>query len=195
MSLARQYMRRFQRSIYAEKFKERLAASAIQLGLTGTAEQFVRLEDLLNEWSVDERRQLYLSMAQSAVTKAMIAAGSRAAEQAAKLSVEGSSDAARAQLYAAASQIFTDDYVRGRAGLDGLNRSHLPKNDAELYDRVLSVATLLRKWTDAVDAKPAMDITLEDGRDHAHVSTALDTIHLAERAMTETDQLMQKGAP
>jgi chemotaxis protein MotC len=103
MSLARQYMRRFQRSIYAEKFKERLAASAIQLGLTGTAEQFVRLEDLLNEWSVDERRQLYLSMAQSAVTKAMIAAGSRAAEQAAKLSVEGSSDAARAQLYAAAS--------------------------------------------------------------------------------------------
>jgi chemotaxis protein MotC len=194
MALARQYMRRFQHSVFAETFKQRLTAQAIQIGTTGTSDQFSKLEDLLNEWEIGERRQIYLAMARTAVGQAMIAAGRRAADRAAQLSVEGSVDAARAKLYAGASLIFTDDYEIGRSSLESLNRGHLPKSDADLYDRVLSVAKLVRKWPDPSEVKASV-ISTDSDRDHAHVSTALDTIHLAEQAISEADQLMQKGAP
>jgi chemotaxis protein MotC len=194
MALARQYMRRFQHSIYAETFKQQLTARAIQIGISSTSDQFGKLEDLLNEWELDERRQIYLSMARTAVSQAMIAAGRRAADRASHLAVEGSLDAAQAKLYEAASLIFTDDYELGRASLESLNRSRLPKSDVDLYDRVVSVAKLLRKWPDPSQVE-AFDIGADSDRDHAHVSTALDTIRLAEQAISEADQLMQKGAP
>ncbi len=192
--LARQYMRRFQHSVYAETFKQQLTTQAIQIGTRSTSDQFTKLEDLLNEWEVDERRQIYLSMARTAVSQAMIAAGRRAADRAGRLTLDGSVDAARAKLYEAASLIFTDDYELGRATLESLNRSRLPKSDADLYDRVLSVAKLVRKWPDPSQIK-ALDISADSDRDHAHISTALDTIRLAEQAISEADQLMQKGAP
>jgi chemotaxis protein MotC len=183
--LSRQYLHRFRSSIYAENFKQHLAATAVRLGAAGDLAPLGMIDSVIAELPPAEGRPLYLSMAKAAVVQGHTEAARFAAQRAAAIAQDSSRDSARAQLYASAALIVSADVSKGVAALEAADRSHLSPADADLRDAALAVAhSVTRPVSDSPDAKP--------GSDEASSGT------LAERAkklIATSDALLEDGAP
>ena len=142
--LARQYITRFGRSIYADNFVEGLAGTAIRYGLTDDLPSLQKFLPLLTTVTPAEREAFLLTVARAQILNGKFEVAGAAARDALRDIPSGAPDEARAKLYEAAAQIVTSDYDAGVEKLKSLDRSRLAKPDSALLAAVTFEAARLR---------------------------------------------------
>ena len=188
VSLSRQYVRRFHNSVYAGNFKQRLTSFATTIAVSGDVSALARLEPVLAELPMAERRGIYLELAQAALVQGKTVTGHYAADKAVLLADDNSVDATRAKLYAAAASAPTNDAGAGRSLLAQVDPARLSARDAELRDAALAVAQtvdanlLTRGETGGTSSGTTIDAAGETG-----TAALLDRAH---QAMTASDALL-----
>lgn len=196
--LSSQYIRRFPHSVYADNFRRGFSESIMNFGLKSEASQFTKLKTLLNEMSATDQLELYLKIAQSGVVNGKIGLARLAAEQAVRLSKDGSIESARSRLYEAAALILTGSPETGVAELESVDATRLPKRDAELKEAVAAMAKQIRNDADESlslnEPEPVQDAARPRPDAGANAATAA-LIFSAEAALKQADALLQRGAP
>jgi chemotaxis protein MotC len=193
--LSSQYLRRFRNSVYAENFRQRFLAAVTHLGLIGEPQQFGKIAKPISELETDDQLQLYMLLAQVAILDGNAPIARLSAEKAMAVAKEGSSDGARAKLYEGAALILTNNYDQGLAKLKELDISALPKRDAELRSAILSIAKQIRQWPEMPndpDAGEPMPNPKAPGPDGTEAAAAGPVIDLAQKAISDTDELLKE---
>ena len=195
--LSRQYIQRFQKSLYADNFRQRFASAIVHLDLSQAPGMAARLDDLLQELSTDDQRNISLMIARAAIIEGKTAAVRFAVDRAELLTADGSVEKARTRLYDAAALIVSEDYDKGLERLKEINRSQLPMPDAELYDAVSAVAQQIGKWSDATqqNSEGADPGVPNDDQTSPETSSAASVINLAEQSLADADRLLKEQSP
>ncbi len=188
-----QYIRRFQRSVYADSFRIRFADSAVQFGLVIDPIQRAKLTNLLNELESAEQLKLYLMMARSGILKGKIEPARFAAGQAIRLSRETGLESERARFYEAITLILARSPQEGENELATIDPTRLPRRDAELEDVVAKLAVQIQKAGGGTTA-PAEQQTASSDADAGAASPAV-LIDAAQSALTQADALLKKTNP
>jgi chemotaxis protein MotC len=144
VNLSSQYIRRFDRSAYAENFRQRFRAAVMRFALTSDQARFGKLESVLAVLEPDEALRLLLATARAGLLAGMVEPTRFAVEKASALARQGTAEASRATLYAAAIRVLTDEMDVGLADLRSLEPSTLAKSDAELANAVRKMASDIR---------------------------------------------------
>jgi len=197
-ALSSQYIRRFQRSVYADNFRQRFSESVTHFGLTGDVARFAKVEKLLSELDATDRLRLYLKIAQSGIINGKIGPARLAAEQAVRLSKEGSIEGARSKLYEAATLILTSSLESGLGELQSVDGARLPKHDAELKDAVAGIAKQIGNGPEEPKASigpEAIQAAAPVLRDAGAIASAAALIDAAQGALSQTEALLNRGAP
>jgi len=193
--LSSQYLRRFQNSLYAENFKQRFSSTVIRFGMTGEPGQFNKIVNSISELEPNDQLHLFMLIAQTAILNGNVAIARVASEKAIEVAKEGSKDVPRAKLYEAAALILTNNYDQGIAKLKEVDVSRMPKHDAEFKAAILSIAKQIRQWPEMAgsedDPEPKPN-PLAPGRDATAAASAEPAIDLAQKAISDTDQLLQE---
>ncbi len=194
--LTRQYSTRFAASLYAADFFRELAGAIARLGLADDPANYQLLSNAAAALPPDGRQDFLLTLAKSAVVYARFDAAAGAATEALRGARADTSDASRARLYLAASQIFSDGYDAAAADLQSLAASKLDRTDANLLAAARRVAAELRIAPDAAVVN-AQERSPGDGDKDKADGPAL-TIERAQDALKRTSALApmhEGGAP
>jgi chemotaxis protein MotC len=194
--LTRQYSTRFAASLYAADFFRELAGAIARLGLADDPANYQLLSNAAAALPPDGRQDFLLALAKSAVVYARFDAAAGAATEALRGARADTSDAVRARLYLAASQIFSDGYDAAAADLQSLAASKLDRTDAHLLAAARRVAAELRIPPDAAVVN-AQEPSPGDGDKDKADGPAL-TIKRAQDALKRTSALApmhEGGAP
>jgi chemotaxis protein MotC len=153
-SLARQYLDRFRRSVYAGNFRERFAAALSHMDFINDPAQFPRLDDMLASVEPEARADLYLTIALAGVVNGRLNAARLAATRALPLTAQGSTGQMRARLYRAAVTIASaktfDAAVADYAAID---RARLLPQDVPLAEAVGIAIAAVRSGTEVSVAR------------------------------------------
>ncbi len=186
-----QYIRRFQRSVYADSFRGRFADSVVRFGLVSDPAQREKLADLLNELESAEQLKLYLMMARSSILKGKIEPARFAAGQAIRLSRETGLEAERARFYEATTLILTRSPQAGEAELATIDPTRLPRRDAELKVIVAKLAAQIQNASE--DTKRPGD--QQPPSSDADSASPAVLIEAAQLALTQADALLKRTDP
>jgi chemotaxis protein MotC len=147
--LARQYLNRFKRSIYAGNFRYRFAAALTHAPLLDDPAQFGRLDAMLSQLDADAQRGLYLTVASAAVVAGKMEAGAYAAEKAMALARPESPDLSRARVYRAAALVVdAEGFETAEQDLAATNVAMLQPSDLALHDAVARIAASIGAGSD-----------------------------------------------
>ncbi len=185
--LTRQYSTRFATSLYTADFFRELAGAIARLGLADDPANYQLLSKAAAALPPDGRQDFLLTLAKSAVVYARFDAAVGAATEALRGARADTPDAARARLYLAASQIFSDGYDAAAADLQSLAASKLDRTDANLLAAARRVAAELRIPPDAAVVN-AQEPSPGDGDKDKAGGPAL-TIKRAQDALKRTSAL------
>ena len=196
MTLSEQYARRFRRSVYADNFWQSFANTVALITPTIDAQAQRRLENLVGQLGADERRRMFLSIAEVSAVNGNVSLARFVAERAAALCPEGSVEKARAKLYGAAATIVGEDYDAALQQLDAIAKTPLPSRDEQLRQGVLAVAHGLRELPQPVApaAGEAVPGVKEGSPAAIQLSAAAAAISEGEKRAAEVEQLL-KGSP
>jgi chemotaxis protein MotC len=190
------YVRRFSKSLYSPAFFRQFAiAVANQKQYASNPELLHGLETTLAGLDPDERREVYLAMAEEAVQTGNVNVAVFAAGNAVKLVTEGTLPFLRARLYESAALLVTDDYGRGVEQLKTIDRAKLNSRDAKLFDAVTQMASKLR-WPPEIPASMAAEPPSNgDGADKDEVNGVTlgrKTRERALQAIEKADKLFEQ---
>ncbi len=170
--LARQYLQRFSRSVYAGNFRQRFAAALTRMSYIDNPAQFARLDETLKLLRVNAQRELYLTIARASVSQGKTPAAILASERALDTATPGSEDEARALVYRGAALAVTQDGLeRGIGSLKASDPTKLPPEDAALRLAAIHAAELIR-----TAAIPDGKLTQTTGAQVADANTPLDAV-------------------
>jgi len=144
--LARQQLTRFRQSLYATAFRGQFTDALIKLDYNAKSGRLQVIAEILDALPISDRREIYLLIAQRAVTAGKTEMARFAADRAAELAAGAAADDARAELYAAAALVVTEDFDAALEKLKAIDKSKLTAEDSQLLQSALSVATRLREW-------------------------------------------------
>jgi chemotaxis protein MotC len=198
------YVRRFPRSVYGPAFFRQFAVGvADQKKFAEDPTLFKNLENILNMLSEEQRRDLYLAMAEEAVKAGRVSVAIAAAAHAGKLFMtdakqtpNDASNLMRSRLYEGAALLVTEDFGRGIELLKTVDRKQLNLHDANLLDAALLMAAKLR-WPPEPPAEvkgepPAQGEGAD--KDQANgVALGREVMARARRGLTEADRLLDES--
>ncbi len=159
--LARQYIRRFARSVYAPNLVRAFPQLWAGLGLPNDADSFMRLEATVAGLDPASRGELYLALARHRLVAGDTVLAGFAAARAAELAEAGSSEAMRAALYGAAAEVAGGGSARAVERLRGVDPARLSRPDAELQTAALAVADQVWREAPLKDATPREAVEFE----------------------------------
>lgn len=180
-SLATQYLRRFADSVYAGGFRQQFAVAIAAHTNAAEPGRLARLASMLGGTELPEQREVYLTIANEAITKGRIEMAMFAAQQAARLSDDASVERERARLYEAAALITTEDFDRGVEMLGSVERGKLAGTDAALLEAALDIAGQMRRLPDLPDAEPPAAAAMPGGN---------QALEQARRAIARVDAIL-----
>ena len=178
------YLRRFVHSLYAPEFITAFAAQVVRQHGSGAALHPAQVDSLLNRLPQDRRRQIYLLIAASALNAGKPSLVEFAARRAGRLSVPGSIEELRANLYASAFEITSTRNSSAVERLAAMVPSRLPDTDRILLQAALKVAEEIRKPAPA----PAPGAQLVFGDEQPRAS-----VRRSEAALVEAEKTLQRG--
>lgn len=143
-----QYMRRFDRSVYAEHFRQSFAAGLVRFDIGRDPEKFPRLVATLRAFDREQQRAVLLIIARDALVRGRFEQARRAAEEVARIPGTDQATITRASLYKAASRIGTDPGDGALETLRKIDANRLPPEEKDILAAALRVATHI------VDAPP-----------------------------------------
>jgi chemotaxis protein MotC len=193
-SLSRQQITRFANSVYAGAFRHQLAESIVRLDYG--AGRLDRLREMVATLEPSDQRDLYLMIARQAVVEGRMIVARFAADQAANLPGTTIPDTARAQLYAAAALIVTNDFETAREKLKAIDGRTLDHEDSDLLARALNVADQLRAWPKMPPRDPPpFDLTNNRRGSPTSAEPASAVIARATKAISEADEFLRTQSP
>jgi len=195
--LSRQYVQRFQKSLYADNFRQHFASAIVHLDLSGGQGMAARLDDLLQELSTEDQRNISLMIARAAILAGKTTTARFAVVRADRLTSEGSVEKTRTKLYAAAASLVSEDYDHGVKRLTEIDRSQLSSSDAALYEAVAAVARQIGSWSDAPSqvVEDAETSASNDDQTSGVVSAVQSDINFAEQSISDVDRLLKEQSP
>ncbi len=149
--LARQYVSRFPKSLYAQDFIRGLAAASVRRRLIDDIEDLRKFEALLSLVDPERRHAFLLTIAREQLLNGEVAVAGSAAHDVIGELRPGSPDAARARLYQDAARFLGDDYENSLADLKRIDAAKLSRPDQALLTAALHVATHLRDEPSAAE--------------------------------------------
>lgn len=150
-----QYIRRFDRSVYADNFRQSFATGLVSFDIGRDPEKFPRLVATLRAFDREQQRAVLLIIARDALVKGRFEQARRAAEEVARLPGADQATLARASLYKAAARIAVD---RAEGALDTLKRidpNRLPAAEQEIHRTALRIAGQIVDGTASATETPA----------------------------------------
>lgn len=193
--LARQQLTRFRLSLYAGAFRNQFTEALIKLDYSVKSGRLRMIAEILDALPPADRRELYLLIAQRALLAGKTEMARFAADRAAELTMTaGASETIRADLYAAASLIVTDDFDAAVQKLKAIDTTKLTPEDSQLLGNALALATRLREWPQPL---PFQDAESEDraARSEEMENEAKSIAALTERvkeAIARTDEFLKR---
>ncbi len=176
--LTRRYLNAFGRSIYADNFRQLVAASATQLGGMDTAAAAAKLAKLTAGLEPRERRALYLAIAREAVIAGHLKMAALASATAQGVAQGSDGETARAALYLGAATIAGPRYEAGIAALMAVAPRRLDAKDRALRASALALADVIRAPNVPADTNVGGE---------ASNAAAVD----AERALSAADRVLK----
>jgi chemotaxis protein MotC len=139
--LARQYVERFGKSIYAGDFVHSLAAIAIRFDLCATLGDLGKFSALLELAPPEQARAFLLAVARASALLGRFDVAAKAGQEAAKTATPGSVDEARARLYEVISRFPNMAEIDAETAFARIAQDKLGPADRALYAAA--------KWVDA----------------------------------------------
>lgn len=136
-----QYMRRFDRSVYAENFRQAFATGLVRFDIGRDPEKFPRLVATLRAFDREQQRSVLLIIARDALVRGRFEQAHRAAEEVARIPGADQATIARASLYRAASRIGVDKADGALDTLKKIDANRLPADERDILQTALRVAT------------------------------------------------------
>ncbi len=156
-----QYMRRFDRSVYAENFRQAFATGLVRFDIGRDPEKFPRLVATLRAFDREQQRSVLLIIARDALIRGRFEQARRAAEEVARIPGADQATIARASLYKAASRIGIDKADGALDTLKKIDANRLPADEKDILQTALRVASHIvdapegTTQTPTVTAEPA----------------------------------------
>ena len=156
-----QYMRRFDRSVYAENFRQAFATGLVRFDIGRDPEKFPRLVATLRAFDREQQRSVLLIIARDALIRGRFEQARRAAEEVARIPGADQATIARASLYRAASRIGIDKADGALETLKKIDANRLPADEKDILQTALRVASHIvdtpadTTQTPTVTAEPA----------------------------------------
>lgn len=135
-----QYMRRFDRSVYAENFRQAFATGLVRFDIGRDPEKFPRLVATLRAFDREQQRSVLLIIARDALIRGRFEQARRAAEEVARIPGADQATIARASLYKAASRIGIDKADGALETLKKIDANRLPADEKDILQTALRVA-------------------------------------------------------
>ena len=179
--LARRYLGAFGHSVYADNFRQLVAATAMKISTSDSDEAGLRLTRLAGTLDKADQRRLYLAIARAAVVAGHFKMAALAAAAAGERSDPAGTDEARAMTYLGAATIVGDRYEFGRRTLEKVVPDRLGIRDRALRTSAVAVADLIRKPPAAGDAGPTE-------------TNQSDIVANGERLLVAADDLLNKAS-
>ena len=136
-----QYMRRFDRSVYAEHFRQSFATGLVRFDIGRDPEKFPRLVATLRAFDREQQRAVLLIIARDALVRGRFEQARRAAEEIARMPGADQATIARASLYKAASRIGIDPGDGALETLRKIDANRLPPDEKDILQTALRVAS------------------------------------------------------
>lgn len=192
--LARQQLTRFGRSLYATAFRGQFADALIKLDYNAKSGRLEVIARILDALAPSDRRELYLLIARRAVMAGKTEMARFAADRAAELANDAAADDARAELYAAAALIVTDEFDDALKKLEAIDMSKLTAEDSQLLQSALSVATRLREWPEPVVIPEALreDRAARAPELEAETQSIAELTKRVREAIARTDEFLKR---
>jgi chemotaxis protein MotC len=130
--LARQYVQRFGKSIYASDFAHSLSTATVRFDLCATLADLAKFSSLLELSAPEQSRTFLLTVARASALLARFDVASQAARQALKTAAAGSADEARAQLYDAVARFPEMTEAEAKAAFAAISQDKLDDADRDL---------------------------------------------------------------
>jgi chemotaxis protein MotC len=190
--LARQYVQRFQHSVYAASFTDQFAEALARLDFDKQPDSLEKVDGLLAGLSEEARRSMYLSIASAALVNGRTRTALFAAGKAKASAAPGSAQALKAELYEAAAEIVTDGFEAARRKLDAIDAARLSPSDAEILAAARALAEQLRRWPPDAGAPPAAEVVASAEQAPPATTPLMDR---AREAISASEQLLQRTKP
>jgi chemotaxis protein MotC len=185
-ALASQYFRRFGGSIYARSFARQFAAEVIERNYAEDSARQAKLEAMLRQLSVAQRRELCLLIGEEGIAKAKVEMVRFAARIAAIDAKEDPEDAVRLKLFNAAASVVTKNSEQALSDLASIDRSMLTPRQEGLVDAALAVAREVRRPPAPVSRAP------EAAQGEPALSPSAKLIGQADAAIARADKLLSE---
>lgn len=184
-----QYMRRFDRSVYAENFRQAFATGLVRFDIGRDPEKFPRLIATLRAFDREQQRAVLLIIARDALVRGRFEQARRAAEEVARIPGADQATVTRASLYRAASRIGTDKADGALETLKKIDAQRLPPEEKEILD------TALRFASHIVDVPAGITQTPTATPEPADIDPRVKRIvTAAERSLAEAQTLLDGSA-
>lgn len=136
-----QYMRRFDRSVYADNFRQAFAAGLVHFDIGRDPEKFPRLVATLRAFDREQQRSVLMVIARDALIRGRFEQARRAAEAAARIPGADQATISRVSLYKAASHLGGDRAEGALETLKKIDPNRLPPAEKDILQTALRVAT------------------------------------------------------
>lgn len=188
--LAKQYLRRFGRAVYAPSFYREIAEQIAGQPDTRDESQFARLVTLFNMIDEPARRRTYLLLAERSVMVGKVKMARFAAARASELYDPESVEGARLQVYGAAADVATDKTPDGLSTLQAVDRRKLGASDSLLADAAFEVGEDVRREPIEEAAAAKVAASLPESAT-AQISTPTAVMELARKKIGTVDDLLK----
>ena len=191
-ALARQYLIRFGRSIYAGNFMQGFALTVVRLNLIENLASFEKFQRFARSMNSENRLGFMLAIARGELDNGKFDVAASAALDALRETASDSAEEARGQFYQASARILSGKYDEGVAQLDKVASAKLGASDRALLGAVKELTAhlheILRHLSDERERKSSGAPPASDSADPAAA-----TIKLAEAAIERTFKLADTG--
>lgn len=188
--LARQYMDRFGRSLYAETFRQQFATTVVRLDYSSGPGRLPQLRNAIDRLPLADQRELYLRIGKLAVASGNRQIAEFASVEAERVSDRASVEGARARLYGAAFGIVEDRYEESLRTLRAIDRARLDPSDVQLLDSSLKLAGEIRRPPAPVTSSPLSHL-IRDGKAEQGDEAPPLAVSRAREEIGKADALLQ----
>jgi len=170
---ASSYIRRFPKSLYWKDFEESFTLSLIEMDYLKAGGTMPRLTIILKDLSPADYRKLLLMISKTAAGHGRHSLAISSAQSARELSLAGSAEMTRSNLYEGAIMIVGEGYESGKVKLEKINPSLLDPSDRLLLEKALELSRQIARRPDTTEEeaiKPPMSTGLEKDQPPAYAN-------------------------
>ena len=140
---ASSYIRRFPKSIYWQEFEDSFTLSLIEMDYLKAGGTKPQLDSILEDLPPAGHRKMLLMISKAAVGHGRHSLAISSAQSARELSLAGSAEMTRSNLYEGAVMIVGEDFESGKTKLEKIDKSLLDPIDRLLLEKALELTRLI----------------------------------------------------